>query len=169
MSDQQEKPTQRFGERFMAVMAALDEVNVPGRGGEAETFLDACGNKRRFVLEVYGGGPLTFLSAQEERADGRPGVRLYLQFDEATDIPPYGPLRDKIRARLATRDLARDPDSGELQLLTGNIRAQLTCDPEDSRELPAVLIDDRQISWEELGRLLSMYEGFGLRISVTDE
>jgi hypothetical protein len=169
MSDTPDKPTQRFGERYMEVMAALDEVNQPGRGASEETFLDACGAKRRFALEIYGGGPMTFLSAQEERADGSPGLRLYLQFDEVTQLPPYGPLRDKIRQRLATRDLAQDPDDGSLQILTGDIRAQITSSTTDPHDLPAVLIDDLELSWEDLGRLLSAYEGFGLQIRITDE
>ncbi len=169
MNDQHEKPTQRFGERFMDTMAALDEVNVPGRGGQNETFLDACGQKRRFLVEVFGGGASTFLSAREQRPDGGPGMRLSQRFDESLEQPPHGALRDKIRARLATRDLARDPDNGALQLLTGDIRAQLSCDPAAPDDLPAVLIDDQMISWEDLGRLLSMYEGFGLQIRVTDE
>jgi hypothetical protein len=169
VSDQQDKPTQRFGERFMDMMAALDEVNQPGRGGEVETFLDACGNKRRFEVEIYGGGPLTILSAREQRPDGDPGLRLYERFDESTELPPYGPLRDKIRARLATRDLARDPDTGTLQVLTGDIRVQLTCSAEGPEGAPAVLIDDELLSWEELGELLAMYEGFGLQLRITDE
>jgi hypothetical protein len=32
-----------------------------------------------------------------------------------------------------------------------------------------VLIDDLELSWEDLGRLLSAYEGFGLQIRITDE
>jgi len=169
MSDQQDKPTQRFGERFMEVMAALDEVNQPGRGGDEETFLDATGHKRRFELQVYGGGPVTFLSARELRADERPGLRLLQRFDEATENPPFGSLRDKIRGRLATRDLARDPDNGRLQLLTGDIRAQLVTDDAHPAGPPAVIIDDEILSWEDLGLLLSAYEGFGLRVRVTDE
>lgn len=169
MSDQQDKPTQRFGDRFIDVLAALDEVNQAGRDGEVETFLDACGNKRRFDVRIYGGGPLTFLSAWEQRPDGKPGIRMLLRFDEQSEIPPYGPLREKVQARLATRDLARDPDSGRLQLLTGIIRAQLTCSAEGPDGPPAVLIDDELLSWEDLGRLLSMYEGFGLQLRITDE
>ncbi len=169
MTDTPDKPTQRFGEHLMEVMAALDEVNQPSRGGDLETFLDAAGRKRRFRLEVYGGGPLTFLSAREERTDGRLGLRLLTRFDEATENPPFGLLRDKIRARLATRDVVRDPDNGRLQLLTGQIRAQLTCDPDDPDGPPAVLVDDELLSWDELGDLLAGYEGFGLRVQVTDE
>ncbi len=168
MSDQQPKPTMPFGEGYLEILAALDEVNQAGRGGMDESFLDAQGNKRRFRLEIYGGGPATFLSAWERRADGVPGLRFVERFDEDSQLPPYGELRDRVRAHLATRDTARDPDTGRRQILTGLLRAQLTCD-DSFDHLPAVLVDDEILSWEELGELLSTYEGFGLRIEIHSE
>jgi hypothetical protein len=169
MCDRQEKPPQRFGDHYWDVLAALDEVTQAARESREETFLDARGQKRRFLVQVHGGGTLTFLSAWEQRPDGEPGMRLLERFDEGCEVPPYARLRDRVRERLATRDLARDPDSGALQLLTGSIRAQLTTDPDAPDDLPAVLIDDELLSWDDLGRLLSTYEGFGLRIRVMDE
>ncbi len=169
MCDTPAKPTQRFGERFLEVMAALDEVNQPGRGASVETFLDACGQKRRFAMEIFGGDGATFLTAREQRDDGLPGLLLVERFDEGSQPAPRGALWDRIRVRLATRDLARDPDNGRLQLLTGDLRAQLTTDPERPDGPPAVLIDDLRLSWEELGLLLSAYEGFALNVRVCDD
>ncbi len=169
MSDQADKPTQRYGERYLEVLAALDELNQPGRGAHEETFLDARGAKRRFAVEVFGGEEATFLTARELREDGLPGLMLVERYDEACLAPPIGALRSRIRARLAACDLVRDPDNGRLQLLTGLVRAQLTTDPERPDGPPAVLVDELRISWEELGSILSAYEGFGLEIEVKQE
>jgi hypothetical protein len=169
MSDQEDKPTLRFGDDTLEVMAALDEVNQPARGSFEETHLDARGVKRRFRLALYGGGEATFLSAVELRADDALGLRLIERFDEVRGQPPFAALRARIRARLATRDLARDPDNGRLQLLTGSLRAQLTVDPTAPEGPPAVLVDDELISWSDLGELLSAYEGFGLRLELHEE
>jgi hypothetical protein len=125
-----------------------------------EDFLDCTGKRRCFRLMVYAEGQ--FLEAREVH-DGEPsGLRFVLpvKFDEG---PPWGEIRKRIRERLARRDLVRD-EVGRLQLLTDVLRGQLT----ETEDALALIVDDRVLSWEEVGALLASYIGFGLRIEVHD-
>lgn len=169
----------RFGDNFlktlMALEAASDEVEGSREGGGdypevmEEHHLDCQGRQRLFRLRIYGGGVATFLTATEIMEGDEKGMRLLMRFNEDTEPPPYGEIREKIEERLATRDLVRDPNSGNLVVLNGLIRAQITCDPDSGSEFPLFLIDGEEITWEEMGRLLMTYEGWGLRIKITEE
>lgn len=65
-----------------------------------------------------------------ERGQGRVvGTRFVMRAD--TDgVLPWGHLREKIRARMAERDVAVDPDTGRLEILRGLVRAHIDSVPE---------------------------------------
>lgn len=69
------------------------------------------------------------------------------------EVPPWGEMRDKIREWLSQRDLVRDA-TGELHELDRPIRAQISDRDRPDREVPLLLVDDLEVSWEELGRLV---------------
>ncbi len=75
-------------------------------------------------------------------------------------------MREGLRAWLARRDVARHPRSGRLELLTRSLRGQIDSIADDGG--PVVLVDDLELGWDELGRLLESYEGWHLRIEVRD-
>ncbi len=167
MTDPDPIPLRRFGDDITDLLAALDEVGQPRREAREEAHLDALGQRRRFRLALYGGGALTVAAAL--RDDGREGLRLVERFDERSEPAPWTALRRRLGERLARRDLVADPDSGDPRLLTGCLRAQLRCDPERPDGPPAVLVDDRLLSWEQLGELLAAYEGWGLRLELSED
>ena len=131
-----------------------------------EYHLDHQGRKRLFRLRNYERGWGSFLEAQEFRKDEPTGWRFALRCDAEIAIAPWGEIREKLRQRLATRDLVRDPDSGELQVLTNLIRAQVEF-ARDPRKGPPLIVYGDTITWRELGEMLSSYEGWGLRIEIT--
>jgi hypothetical protein len=126
-----------------------------------EEFLDCTGRKRTFLLRLYAGDE--FLEAVEMRPGERVGWRFVLpvKFGEA---PPWGQMRDLVRRRLASKDVARD-EHGKLEILTRTIRAQISDVGEHGL---VVLVDDLELTWEEFGRLLESYGGWNLRVEVRD-
>ncbi len=136
---------------------------VKGRGKEhsmTEDHLDCQGHARTFRLEEYANH--NWLEAVELRKGEHLGLRFVLPI-ELGEAPPWGEIRDKIRARLSQRDIARGPD-GELRVLHNRIRAQLIGRTDEGT--PLVFVDDLELTWNELGALLAMYEGSGLRIEI---
>ena len=125
-----------------------------------DEYLDAAGVVRTFRLTVYAGGG--FLEAVERRDDTWTGLRFVLPVP-AGEPPPWGEMRARIREWLARRDIARHPRSGRLELLARSLRGQI--DSVAHEEGPTVLVDDLEIGWSELGRLLASYEGWHVRAS----
>ena len=131
-------------------------------GSMIDEYLDAAGTVRTFRLAVCGGGQ--FLEAVERRDGAWAGLRFVLP--GTAGEPPWGEMREGIRAWLARRDVARHPRSGRLELLTRSLRGQIDSIGDDGE--PVVLVDDLEIGWDELGRLLASYEGWHLRIEIRD-
>lgn len=129
---------------------------------EFDDFLDAQGHVRRFRWSLYAGE--RFLDAVELRKDGSHGLRFILPVLDGR--APYGELRVLIREYLSQRDLVRD-QGGELQDLHRVIRAQIASTGVGC-EVPVLLVDDLEVTWQELGQLLMTYEGFKVRIEITD-
>ncbi len=47
--------------------------------------------------------------------------------------------------------------------------AVLRCQISDDENLPVIGIDDRELSWEEFGRMLTVYSGWGMRVTFVPE
>ena len=133
-----------------------------------EYHLDCRGRKRLFRLQEYGRGPASFLSATEIRDGKALGLRFVMRYDESTEVPPYGEIRDKISDRLAIRHVVRDPKTNRWTNLNLVIRAQIGESDEEVTPGPDLVVDDTEITWEELGTMLRPYAGWGLRIRITD-
>lgn len=127
-----------------------------------DEYLDCTGKKRFFRLSLYAHG--NFFEAVELREGEPTGWRFVLPV-EPTRVPPWGEMRDKVREHLSRRDVVIDP-KGQLQILHRTIRAQIG--DLDDDEMPVLLIDDLEISWEDLGRLLRSHTGWNLRIEIRD-
>jgi len=129
-----------------------------------EEYLDCTGAHRTFHLSVYAEG--LFMEAAELRNGERAGLRFVLPCREG-ELPPWGAMRDLIRERLSQRDVVRDA-KGQLHLLRRTVRAQIGDRDRLETDLPSVLVDDLELTWEDLGRLLAPYAGFGLRVEIRE-
>ena len=129
-----------------------------------EVYLDCCGAKRWFRFDTLESSTRGLLRAVEIRDGEETGWTFSEPFDLDYDVPPYFELRERIRERLAQRDVALDPETGKLALLSDLLRAQIVgVDGEDGPEL---VVDGDAMSWEEFGALLSDLGGHGLRVEI---
>jgi hypothetical protein len=48
------------------------------------------------------------------------------------------------------------------------LRGIVDSDPDDDSRLPLVVIDGRQITWEELGRMVAAFEGWQFKLEFRD-
>jgi hypothetical protein len=140
----------------MAVREVRDETSE-------EDYLDCAGRNRTFRLSPYAND--LWLQAVEVRKGGEHGIRFCLPARDG--VLPWGELRQHIRARLAQRDVVRTRD-GKLQMLNQLVRGQITSTDAQTGEGPSVLVDDLELSWEELGQLLNSYEGWHFRLELQD-
>lgn len=139
-------------------------VDMESNDEITDEFLDCTGATRVFRLKVYAEG--LFMDATEQKEDGSTGLRFVLPIKDG--VPPWGEMRDLVQSRLCQRDVVRD-GRGKLQVLHNLIRAQITDIDSEGREFidqPHLVIDDINVSWEELGQALTCFTGFGLRIEI---
>ena len=48
------------------------------------------------------------------------------------------------------------------------VRGQITSDPDSVDRMPLLIIDGKPVTWEELGRMVSPYEGFRFKLEIFD-
>ena len=48
------------------------------------------------------------------------------------------------------------------------VRGQITHDPDSFERMPLLIIDGKPIAWEELGRMVTAYEGFRFKLEIFD-
>jgi hypothetical protein len=49
------------------------------------------------------------------------------------------------------------------------VRATIGCDATDDDRAPLLTIDGRDITWDELGRMLMTFEGFQFKLEIRDK
>ena len=132
--------------------------------GVVEEYLDCTGAVRRFRLMIYAAG--LFLDAREILGGEPIGLRFVERVGDDPGIA-FGKIRDRIRERLAQRDVVRDARTGELSLLRDRLMGQI--DSFDrSGDGPSVLVDDLELTWAEVGELLAPFEGFHVELFIRD-
>lgn len=130
-----------------------------------DEYLDCTGRVRTFRLVA---DPATSsLDANEVKTNGEPGLRFTIPTEPG--LPPrWFEMRNQIRERLAHRHIVRMGD-GRLEMLSNKIRGQMVDNGRDDADAePVVVVDDMTLTWTELGRILSRYAGWGLRLEVTE-
>lgn len=130
---------------------------------DLETYVDCAGRIRQFRLFEWETPVGWYLRAEEWR-DGEPtGFDLLERIVD--EVPTYYVLRQRIRERLARRDLVRHPETGRLESITGRFNGQIVRG--DGEEL-GLWADGDWYSWDQIIGLLEAHEGWGLRIEICE-
>lgn len=78
-----------------------------------------------------------------------------------------GRLVQKIRTTLSIKCLVRDERHG-LMIKDMEVRGRIEGDYSDADCVPVMVIDGREISWNEFGRMLMMFEGWQFLMEFCD-
>lgn len=130
---------------------------VDGRGTEHEF---------RFQPRLFGTG--VAIDAFELR-DGSPvGYRFQAIGEPDHDaLELLGKLIGKMRRALARTHLD-DTDHGPQVNDHLILRGTVDSDPDEDHRVPMVVIDGREISWDELGRMVATFEGWQFKLEFRD-
>ena len=77
-----------------------------------------------------------------------------------------GRLVERMRRRLSVKHLV-DSEHG-LQIAEQTVRAQIESDQTTDERMPVLVIDGKELSWEEFGRMLTTFEGWQFRMEISD-
>jgi len=134
------------------------------------TLEDRDGEEHAFHFQTRLLGDLIYIQALEIK-EGEPKGYKFAQSGYAED-DLFG-LFTKLVERL-TREMERKHIEADHFLpysITGDdiVRGRVSWDEETGGEVPLLVIDGKELSWHEFGRMLMTYEGFHFKLEIFDE
>ena len=130
--------------------------------------LDDCtGQKHEFHFRTRLMGHIVSIEAFELH-NGGPGGYLFQQVaDPEEDLfTLLGRLIHKMRRALAVKHV-EDGKLG-LQIIDQTIRGRIESDLDADVRMPLVVVDGREISWDEFGEMLMTFKGWQFRMQIAD-
>jgi hypothetical protein len=128
---------------------------------------DCAGERHEFHFRTRLLGPTLALDAFELRGGNPAGYQFQIIGDSAADpMVLLARLVERMRRSLSVKHLTQ----GELgpQIAEQCVRARIEWDDEHDGHLPLLVIDGREVSWEEFGRMLMSFEGWQFRMDIGD-
>ncbi len=126
-----------------------------------------------FHLRTRLLGSIVTLEAYELKDHAPSGYQFQLVGEPDEDrFVQLGRLVERIRRTLATTYLEDGRDG--LQIKDMEVKGTIEADLSDDTDLvgssaPMLVIDGRDVSWEEFGRMLMTFEGFQFKLEIVDK
>jgi hypothetical protein len=99
---------------------------------------------------------------------GVPGGYQFEMLGEPDDepLPLLGSLIERMRRSLSVRYLVSDEDGAHIADQT--VCGRIEWDASGDGPVPLLVIDGRDVSWDEFGRMLMSFEGWQYRVAIRD-
>jgi hypothetical protein len=154
---------------YNAEVAALGEYDFEHVQFEPIELADADGVKHRFDFRLrLLGDERVSLEAFEILEGAREGYQFQVLDEAGTD--PFAVLArlvERMRRALAQRHLEMEERFG-LFIKDFLVRGRIDCDLEADDRLPLLVIDGKEIPWEQFGRMLMSFEGWQFKLEIRD-
>jgi len=127
---------------------------------------DAAGMSHQFEFRTMLSANGLTIRAIERRDDGKEGHEVMVVGDpEGDSMFLFKRLLDKMGCELRRKHVV-DSDLG-LQIGKDNVvRARITWDNRYEGMVPLVVIDGREVAWNEFGRMLMTFEGWKFKLEI---
>ncbi len=134
---------------------------------EAVALADCDGAVHEFHFRTHLFGPGVSLSAFELR-DGSPAGYQFQIVGDPDDEPfvLLGRLIERMRRALAVKHLTVD-EYGQ-KIADHVVRARIEWDDAHGGRIPRLVIDGREIDWDEFGHMLMTFEGWNFKLNIAD-
>ena len=128
---------------------------------------DAAGVKRRFHFLLLHLGDRVTLEAFEVQHGERAGYEFQILDDAQADLfELMARLVERMRRALSLRHLVDDGQRSSIADMT--VRGRISCDLESDDHAPMLVIDGREVSWEQFGQMLMTFEGWPFKLEIKD-
>ncbi|HEX7913393.1 MAG TPA: hypothetical protein VF534_35615 [Paraburkholderia sp.] len=129
--------------------------------------MDCAGDARQFHFQMRLLGTRLVLDAFEIQDGFRAGYEFRIIGKPEDDVLALlGRLVEKMRRALAVRDLAIN--GSQFQIRDQTVRGLISSDPAGPGDIPVVVVDGREIGWDDFGRMLAAFEGWQFRLEIRD-
>lgn len=129
---------------------------------------DCAGELHQFHFQTRLLGNMVTIDGFE-LVDGNPdGYTFQIIGDPEDDLfVLLGKLVQKIRKTLSSKYLEED-ERHSLQIKDMTVQGRIDGDYSGPERVPVVVIDGREISWDEFGRMVGIFEGWQFRMEFCD-
>jgi hypothetical protein len=129
---------------------------------------DCAGEGHEFHFRMRLLGSMNALDAFELK-DGAPGGYQFQILGDPDDEPLslLGRLMERMRRSLSVKYLV-DSEYGT-QVADRTVCARIDWDGSGDGRIPLLVIDGREVSWEDFGHMLMTFEGWQLRLDIVDQ
>jgi hypothetical protein len=129
---------------------------------------DALGQRHEFHFRVRLLGDRVALDAFELREEEPRGYQFQAIGDPEGDLfALMGQLIERMRRALAVQHLEHKKSFG-WTIADSMVRGRITWDDAQDGRVPLLVIDGREVSWEEFGRMLMSFEGWQFKLTIHD-
>lgn len=130
---------------------------------------DCAGKLHQFHFVTRLLGNMVTLDAFELQ-DGNPtGYQFQLIGDPEEDpFDLLGRMIGRIRKTLSIIHIANNADGHGLQIAEQTVRGRIERGDTENIHPPIVVVDGQEISWAELGRMVSAFEGWQFKLEILD-
>lgn len=154
---------------FNQEVAAAGEIDFSHVQFEPLELADTAGAGHRFHFAVRLLGDRVALEAFE-LVDGAPGGYQFQVLGDAEEdlFELMGQMVPRIRRLLAQQHLKTEPHMRGLHIADLLVRGRITWDDNEDGRVPMLVIDGREISWEQFGRMVMGFEGWQFKFEIRD-
>jgi hypothetical protein len=129
---------------------------------------DAAGGEHEFHFRVHLLGDRVSVEAFELHQGEPGGYQFQVLGDAEADLfGLFGRLVERMRRALSVRHLKEEKPFG-LSVADFLVRGRITWDRAEDGRLPLLVIDGREVSWEQFGRMLTSFEGWQFKLEIRD-
>jgi hypothetical protein len=130
---------------------------------------DCTGEVHEFHFRTNLFGPGVAIDAFELRKGDPAGYQFQIIGDPKEDLLVlFGRLIQKMRRALATKHLTEDQYG--LQIADDRVvRGKIEADLDQDGRVPLLVIDGKEITWDQFGRILMSFEGWQFKLIVADK
>jgi len=130
---------------------------------------DVTGALHRFYFEVLLLGDKVSLQAFELIGGDPGGYQFQVLGDAEADLfGLMGQMVPRIRRSLERQHLKAHSHMPGLHITERMVRGRITWDDNEDGRLPMLVIDGKEMSWDQFGRMLMTFEGWQFRLEILD-
>ncbi len=136
---------------------------------ESVGLVDSVGEVHEFHFRTHLFGTGVALKAFELRDGHQAGYQFQIIGDPKEDLLIlFGRLIEKMRRALSMKHLTKGEH--ELRIAEqGVVRGRIEWDDASDGRVPILVIDGREIGWDEFGRMLMSFEGWQFKLNIADK
>jgi len=152
---------------FNEEIALVGHVQLEQACFQPTDMSDAAGTAHRFHFRMLHLGDWLMLEAFEIQDGERGGYEFQVVGDPQADVfELMARLVERMRRVLSQQHLVEDRHG--CSIANTVVRGRISCDLDSDERVPMLVIDGREVSWEQFGQMLMTFEGWQFKLEIKD-